>query len=518
VEDQLTLLRPDDHADRAPGSVAVATTTARPISYRAMVDRSRQLANVLRDHGLRPGDHVAFLMTNVPEYFEVVWAARRAGYVYTAINWHLTPAEVRYLLENSEAKALIVSGELAEAAEQAARDLPNLTLRLIVGPDRRPGWDLHAEAVASAATTPLGPEIEGQAMLYSSGTTGRPKGIIHQPVNLSRRFGDVRGDILWVNRYGLDHESVSLTVGPLYHAAPLVSAMAAHRRGGTVVLLPRFDAEETLKAIERHRVTHVQFVPTMFVRLLRLPDEVRRRYDLSSLRAVAHSAAPCPVEVKRRMIEWFGPIIHEYYSATEAAGHVSIGSQEWLEHPGSVGRPAPGSVAITDASGRELPAGQDGVLWFTHPVTRFSYQGDPEKSASMYNDQGWATMGDLGHLDRDGYLFLTGRADHTIISGGVNIYPRELEDLLIEHPAVDDVAVIAVPDDEFGEAVRAVVTLRGGRRGSPELEREIIAWTRERLAHYKCPRVVTFVDSLPRSGAGKMMKHRLIEQLAQSQA
>ncbi|HEX4290791.1 MAG TPA: acyl-CoA synthetase, partial [Trebonia sp.] len=207
-----------------------------------------------------------------------------------------------------------------------------------------------------------------------------------------------------------------------------------------------------------------------------------------------------------------------YYSATEAAGHVSISSEEWLAHPGSVGRVAAGSVAITDASGRELPAAQDGIIWFTHPVTRFSYQGDPEKSASMYNDKGWARMGDLGHLDRDGYLFLTGRADHTIISGGVNIYPRELEDLLIEHPAVDDVAVIAVHDDEFGEAVRAVVTLRGGRSGSPELEREIIAWTRERLAHYKCPRVVTFVDSLPRSGAGKMMKHRLIEHLAQAQA
>jgi len=511
--DQPALLRPDDHADRAPGSTAVVVpATGKRISYRVMVDRSKQLANVFRKHGLRPGDHVAILMANVPEYFEVVWAARRAGFFYTAINWHLTPGEVRYMLENSESKALIVSAGLADVAARAARGLPELTLRLLIGA-RRPGWEDYADAVGKAGTIPLGPELEGQAMLYSSGTTGRPKGIIHTAVDPNRRFGDVAGDILWVNRYGLDSRSVSLTVGPLYHAAPLVSAMATHRHGGTVVLLPKFDAEETLKAIEKYRVTHVQFVPTMFIRLLRLPEEVRRRYDVSSLRAVAHSAAPCPVEVKRQMIEWFGPVIYEYYSATEAAGHVSIGSAEWLEHPGSVGRVAPGSVAITDESGRELPPGEDGIIWFTRPASKFSYHGDPEKSASMFNDKGWARMGDIGHLDSDGYLYISGRSDHTIISGGVNIYPREIEDLLIGHPAVDDVAVIGVPDDEYGESVKAVVTLRDGHSPSPALERDIIDWTRERLAHYKCPKSVTFAGSLPRSAVGKMMKHRLIEHL-----
>jgi fatty-acyl-CoA synthase len=514
MTDQPLLLRPDDHASRAPDSTAVVVpATGQRISYRAMVDRSRQLANVLRSRGLQPGARVAIFMTNVPEYFEVVWAARRAGYFYTAISWHLTPGEVRYMLENSESQALVVSADLADVAEQAAAGLPQLRLRLLIGADR-PGWAGYAGTVAKAGTAPLGPELEGQAMLYSSGTTGRPKGIVHAEVDLNRRFGDVTGDILWVNRYGLDTGTVSLTVGPLYHAAPLVSAMATHRHGGTVVLLPKFDAEETLKAIETYRVTHVQFVPTMFIRLLRLPEAVRRRYDVGSLRAVAHSAAPCPVEIKRRMIEWFGPVIYEYYSATEAAGHVSIRSTEWLEHPGSVGRVSPGSVAITDESGRELPAGEDGIIWFTRPANRFSYHGDPEKSASMYNDRGWARMGDIGHLDADGFLFISGRSDHTIISGGVNIYPREVEDLLIEHPAIDDVAVIGVPDGEYGESVKAVVTLRDGRSGSPELERDLIGWTRERLAHYKCPRSVTFVDSLPRSVAGKMMKHRLIEQLA----
>src|SRR5579863_6667837 len=352
--------RPDDQADQAPDSPAVIVpASGQRISYRTMVDQSKRLANVLRARGLRPGDHVAILMTNVPEYFEVVWAARRAGYYYTAVNWHLTPGEVRYLLENSESKALLISADLADVADQAAADLPRLTLRLLVGAAAaRPGWDDYAAAVAAAGTTPLGPELEGQAMLYSSGTTGRPKGIVHTKIDLSRRFGDVAGDILWVNRYGLDPSTVTLNVGPLYHAAPLVSAMSTHRHGGTVVLPPKFDAEQALQAIERYRVTYAQFVPTMFIRLLRLPDAVRRRYDVSSLRAVAHSAAPCPVEVKRRMIEWFGPVISEYYSATEAAGHASIRSEEWLEHPGSVGRVAHGAVAITDDTGRELPPGE----------------------------------------------------------------------------------------------------------------------------------------------------------------
>jgi fatty-acyl-CoA synthase len=514
------MLRPDDHADLAPDAAAVIVpATGQRISYRTMVDQSRRLANLLRSHGLKPGDHVAILMTNVPEYFEVVWAARRAGYFYTAINWHLTPGEVRYMLENSESKALIVSADLAETAGHAAAGLPGLGLRLLVGahPDAAlPGWGDYAATVAAAGTIPLGPELEGQAMLYSSGTTGRPKGVVHAKIDINRQFGDVEGDILWVNRYGLGPDTVTLNVGPLYHAAPLVSAMSTHRNGGTVVLPAKFDAEQTLQAIETYRVTYAQFVPTMFIRLLRLPEEVRRQYDVSSLRAIAHTAAPCPVEVKRRMIEWWGPVISEYYSATEAAGHVSIRSEEWLEHPGSVGRVAPGSVAITDDAGQELPPGEDGVIWFTRPANKFSYHGDPDKSAAMYNDKGWAKMGDIGHLDSGGYLYITGRSDHTIISGGVNIYPREIEDLLIEHPAVDDVAVIGVPDDEYGESVKAVVTLRDGYTGGDGLERDIIDWTRARLAHYKCPKSVTFVGSLPRSVAGKMMKHRLIEQLKQA--
>ena len=395
MTDQPALLRPDDHADRAPDSAAVVVpTTGQRISYRTMVDQSKRLANVLREHGLRPGDHVAIFMTNVPEYFEVVWAARRAGFFYTAISWHLTPGEVRYMLENSQSKALIVSADLADVAEQAVGDRPEPGLRLLIGPGR-PGWDDYAATVAKAGTVPLGPELEGQAMLYSSGTTGRPKGIVHTTIDAGRRFGDVAGDILWVNRYGLDPSAVTLNVGPLYHAAPLVSAMATHRHGGTVVLLPKFDAEQTLRAIERYRVTYAQFVPTMFIRLLRLPEAVRRRYDVSSLRTVAHSAAPCPVEVKRQMIDWFGPVIYEYYSATEAAGHVSIGSRG-VAGASRLGRPGGARLGGDHRRVGAGTAGRRGRHHLVHPARPTSSRTittrrNPPRCSTTGAGRGWAT-------------------------------------------------------------------------------------------------------------------------------
>ena len=301
------------------------------------------------------------------------------------------------MLENSESKALIVSADLADVAEQAAaacRAHPAAARRRDTAWPHPPRLGRLRGDGRRGRDAPLGPELEGQAMLYSSGTTGRPKGIVHTKIDVARRFGDVAGDILWVNRYGLDPSTVTLNVGPLYHAAPLVSAMSTHRHGGTVVLPPKFDAEQTLQAIERYRVTYAQFVPTMFIRLLRLPEAVRRRYDVSSLRAVAHSAAPCPVEVKRRMIEWFGPVINEYYSATEAAGHVSIGAREWLEHPGSVGRVAPGSVAITDESGRELPPARTASSGSparptSSPTT--ATRRSPPRCTTTRAGRGWAT-------------------------------------------------------------------------------------------------------------------------------
>jgi len=508
------LLRPDDHARTRPDAPAVVVAgTDQVVTYAELVARSHRLAHLLHRRGLRPGDHVAILMDNRPEYLEVVWALRRSGLYYTAVNWHLTAAECGYILEDSRAVGVIAGAALLDLADEALRQQDGVPVRLAVGADR-PGWDSYERELEGMPEEPLAEEFEGEAMLYSSGTTGRPKGILRRTVDRNRTFGDVADDLVWVNRYGLGPSSVALCPAPLYHAAPLVSAMQMHRQGGAVVVLPRFDAELALRSIEEHRVTFAQFVPTMFVRLLKLPEEVRRRYDVSSLQVVVHAAAPCPVEVKRAMIEWWGPILHEYYSATEAAGVVAIGPDEWLAHPGSVGRPEPGSVAITDDDGRTCAPGEPGTVWFTDPAP-FAYHGDADKTAAMHNDRGWATMGDVGYLDETGYLFLTGRLAHTIIAGGVNIYPQEIEDVLVLHPWVADVAVIGVPDSEYGESVKAVVEVAEGAPADlAALAAELIAWCRDRLAHYKCPRTVDVVAELPRTPTGKMIKRALVDRFA----
>jgi long-chain acyl-CoA synthetase len=508
------LLRPDDHARLRPDAPAVVVAgTDQVVTYAQMAARSRQLAQLLYRRGLRTGDHVAILMDNRPEYLEVVWALRRSGLYYTAVNWHLTAAEAGYIIEDSGAIGVIAGAALLDLADEALRGLDEVTVRLAVGADR-PGWDAYERELEGMPDEPLADEFEGEAMLYSSGTTGRPKGILRRTVDQDRMFGDVADDLVWVNRYGLGPDSVALCPAPLYHAAPLVSAMQTHRHGGAVVVLPRFDPELTLRSIEEHRVTFAQFVPTMFVRLLKLPEDVRGRYDVSSLEVVVHAAAPCPVEIKRAMIDWWGPILHEYYSATEAAGMVAIGPDEWLEHPGSVGRPASGSVVIADDDGRVCAAGESGTVWFTEPAP-FAYHGDAGQTAAMHNDRGWATMGDVGYLDEAGYLFLTGRLAHTIISGGVNVYPQEIEDLLVLHPWVTDVAVIGVPDPEYGESVKAVVEVAEGAPADPAtLAAELIGWCRDRLAHYKCPRTVDVVAELPRTPTGKMIKRVLVERYA----
>jgi long-chain acyl-CoA synthetase len=499
-------LRPDVHAAARPGAPSVvAAGTGAVVTYAELVDRSRRLARWLHEQGLRVGDHLAILMDNCPEYLEVCWAARRGGLYYTPVNRHLTPSEIAYVVENSGARAVVASSRFTGTVDRAADGFAEPFVRLAVG-GPAPGWADYPAVLRATPAQPLASEVEGEAMFYSSGTTGRPKGVLH-PLS-GRAFGDVGDSLVWRNNDGFDESTVSLCPAPLYHAAPLVAAMRVHRYGGTVVVMERFGAEEALALIERYRVSYAQFVPTMFVRMLKLAPEVRARYDVSSLRVVVHAAAPCPVEVKRRMIEWWGPILHEYYSGTEAPGRIAIGPREWLEHPGSVGRPADGEIAILDAEGRPCAAGESGAVWFTRP-NRFAYHRDEQKTGTAYNDRGWATLGDIGYLDEQGYLYLTGRSAHLIISGGVNIYPQEIEDVLVLHEDVLDVAVIGVPDEEYGEQVKAVVQPAAGVTGSPELAAELIAWCRDRLAHYKCPRSVAFVDELPRSPTGKMLKHVL---------
>ena len=497
-------------AERTPGATAIIMgSSSAEVSYAELDDHSTRLVRALRSRGIGPGDSIAILMENNRQFLEVGWAAQRSGLYYTAVNSHLRAAEVQYVLDDCGAAALVASQSLAGVV--AGLDLSRIPVR-ISGAGELPGFERYDQVLAGTRPGPLDDEREGREMLYSSGTTGRPKGVRKSLPGLP--FGDPSSDpVRLAHAIGLmagsDAGSVFLSPAPLYHSAPLVYCMSMQRLGATVVVMERFDPRECLQLIERHRVTHAQFVPTMFVRMLQLPAAERAGYDLSSLRRVMHSAAPCPVTVKRQMIDWWGPIIHEYYSGTEDIGHTLITADEWLAHPGSAGRPVD-ECHIVGPDGAELPPGQAGLVYFAG-TRSFEYHNDPAKTASVTDEHGWRTLGDIGYLDEDGYLYLTDRQAHMIISGGVNVYPQEAESVLAGHPAVADVAVIGVPDPEMGEAVKAVVQPVDAAVAGPELAAELLAHCRAELATYKCPRTVDFVDELPRDPNGKLYKRLLRE-------
>ncbi|MFS8197733.1 acyl-CoA synthetase [Streptomyces sp. CWNU-52B] len=490
-----------------PARTAVVTADGgRTLTYGQLEDRSLRLADHLRSAGLRVGDHLALLADNDPRVLEVYWAALRSGLYLTVVNHHLTADEAAYIVRDCGARALIVSAPLAGLGRSVRESVPEAALHL--------DFDDGSYERALAAASPRPPEHQprGVDMLYSSGTTGLPKGIAPTLPD-----GDVREEmsmyqLLFQPMYGFDEDSVYLCPAPLYHAAPLRFCFVVTATGGTVVLMDSFDPRGALAAIERHRVTHSQWVPTMFVRMLKLPDEVRAAYDVSSLKVAIHAAAPCPVEVKRRMMDWWGPILYEYYSATEANGITFIGPEEWLRKPGSVGRGGfLGELRICDDEGKVLPVGETGTVYFERDELPFRYHHDEDRTRQAQHPEHphWTTTGDIGHVDEDGYLFLTDRRAFTIISGGVNIYPQEIEDCLTLHPQVADVAVVGVPDAEMGEAVKAVVQPAPGAVPGPGLERELLAFVRARIAHYKAPRSVDFTDSLPRTPTGKLAKSRL---------
>jgi long-chain acyl-CoA synthetase len=477
------------------------------LTYGQLEERSRRLAHHLRDAGLQRGDVVAVLSDNDLRVFEIYWAAQRTGLYITVINHHLAPEEVRYILDDCEARTMFVSaskGQLARAALEGAHDVP---MRMVFGGEVA-GFAEYEQVISHASHAPLDDQPRGADMLYSSGTTGRPKGI--KPP-LPDRQVDAPGDTLvslFGPRYGFDEDTIYLSPAPLYHSAPLRFCATVQALGGKVVVMERFDAEGALAAIEAHRATHSQWVPTMFVRMLKLPREVRERYDVSSMHVAVHAAAPCPVPVKQQMMEWWGPVLHEYYSSTEVNGVTLIGPEEWQRKPGSVGQAGVGTIHVCDDGGRELPPGSVGTVYFERDELPFRYHNDPEKTrAAQHPDHPtWTAVGDLGYVDEDGYLFLTDRKAFMIISGGVNIYPQEVEDVLTLHPAIRDVAVIGIPDDEMGEQVKAVVEPADDASPGPELEDELIAHVRERIAHYKAPRSVDFVDHLPRTATGKLVK------------
>jgi len=489
--------RPDHPALIMAGSGEVTT-------YRQLDERSNQVAHLLEAQGLAAGDGVAILLENNARYLEAAWATQRAGLLCTPVNRHLNADEVRFIVEDSGAKALVTSTALLSVASEIRA--PSLAVRLLVD-GAAAGFLAWDSAVTEQPSIPVDDERAGSLMLYSSGTTGRPRGIV--PTQPGGSLEDPNPfTLLLTGLFGFDASTIYLCPAPMYHAAPLGWSMGVQRIGGTVVLMERFDAQAALAAIERHGITHAQFVPTMLIRMLRLPAEVRDRYDLSSLRFVVHAAAPCPADVKEELIDWLGPIVHEYYSASEGHGFTAIDSKDWLAHRGSVGRPLLGAVHVLREDGSEADTGESGTLWFEGGA-HFRYHHDDEKTASATDALGRATVGDIGYVDEDGFVYLTDRQANLIIAGGVNIYPQEAEDILAAHPDVLDAAVIGVPDPELGEQVKAVVQLVDPTAASEATAEALIAHCRERLALYKCPRTVDFVTELPRLPNGKLLKRTL---------
>jgi long-chain acyl-CoA synthetase len=501
-------MHPAVHALETPHKRAVImASTDETLTYLELEERSNQGAQLFRALGLRPGDAIAIFMENNIRFLEICWAAQRAGLYYTCISSRLTAGEVEYIVRDCGAKLLIVSIGLAAVAQELVALLPDVRLFMVGG--NRAHFASYEEEAAAMPVTRIADETAGMDMLYSSGTTGRPKGV---RVPLSGLPIDAPSPLMLIvsGLFGMSADTFYLSPAPLYHAAPLRYCMAVHRVGGTVVVMEHFDAEQALRLIEKHRANASQWVPTMFVRMLKLPQEVRDRYDVSSMKVAIHAAAPCPIEVKRKMIEWWGPVLHEYYAGTEGNGFCYVNSADWLAHPGTVGKSLLGEIHICDEQGNEVPVGEEGVIYFGGGA-EFRYHNDEKKTRESRHPAhpDWSTLGDVGKLDAEGYLYLTDRKAFMIISGGVNIYPQEAENVLIAHPHVADVAVIGVPNEDFGEEVKAVVQPADWAEAGPALAEDLIAYCRERLSPIKCPRSIDFERDLPRHATGKLYK-RLI--------
>ncbi len=486
----------------------VMSNSGTTVSYREYDNRTNQLAHLLRDLGLQRLDHYSIFMENNDRYLECCGAGERAGLYYTCINSYLKDEELAYILNNSESRILITSADKLEVAREALVHCPNIEKCLVVGADGDGEQVVNYEQALSAyPTEPIADEYLGTPMLYSSGTTGRPKGIL-RPLEVVSPGEAMPLYHFLSNIWQYREDMVYLSPAPLYHSAPQAAVGLTIRAGGTAIIMERFDPERYLELVSQYQVTHSQLVPTMFSRMLKLPEEIRAAADLSSLEIAIHAAAPCPVKVKEAMLEWWGPIIHEYYGATEGLGFAALNSEEWLAHKGSVGKIVLGELHILDEDGNPSPPGEPGEIWFKS-ASEFSYFNNDEKTREATSDDGaLSTVGDVGYVE-DGYLYLTDRSTFMIISGGVNIYPQETEDTLITHPKIMDAAVFGVPNEDLGEEVKAVVQVMDGIAADDALVEELMTYCAEYLSRQKCPRSIDFEDELPRLPTGKLYKRLL---------
>ena len=499
-------MHPSVHAQTDPDKPAIImAASGETVTYAELDRRSNQVAQLLRARGIGIGDTVALCMENHPWFFCLTWGFQRAGVHYVCISSRLTAPELAYILEDSGARLLFGTAYLAPLLDEMTALAPTVPQLRFDGPG-------EAEAaLAAMPDTPIADERAGVDMLYSSGTTGRPKGVkLPLPEDPAIAQTNVLVQLSTM-AYGITGEARYLSPAPLYHAAPLRWSMTVHKIGGTVVVMEKFEPEAALAAIERYRITDSQFVPTHFVRMLKLPEDARARYDISTLKCAIHAAAPCPIPIKRAMIDWWGPVLFEYYAGTEGNGSTFIASPDWLAHPGSVGKALSGILHVCDENGEELPRGAEGQIFFepTEHMAPFEYHNDPAKTADSRNQHGWSSLGDVGYQDADGYLYLTDRKSFMIISGGVNIYPQEIENLLVTHPKVADAAVIGAPDADMGERVVAVVQPLDMADAGPAFAEELAAYLAPQLSRVKMPRQIDFRAELPRELTGKLYKRHL---------
>ena len=502
-------MHPYIHAKNTPNKAAfIMASSGKITTYKELDERSNQIAHLFRARDLKVGDGISIFMENNPRFLEICWAAQRSGLYFTPISSRLTAGEVEYIHRDCNSKLIISSNYLAKTAKDLVKMTINTPNHLMVDGTEE-GWESFEIAIEKFPKTPINDEEMGQDMLYSSGTTGKPKGIRIPLKNIPIEQSEGLMGIV-TTLYKTNSDTIYLSPAPLYHAAPLRFTMGVNYLGGTNIIMENFDAELSLSFIEKYKVTMSQWVPTMFVRMFKLPEEIRKKYDLTSHKCAIHAAAPCPIDIKRMMIGWWGNIIHEFYAGSEANGFVACNSKEWLAHEGTVGKPIVGIPHICDEEGNELPVGSEGTIWFESDVN-FTYHNDEKKTLESKHPKqsSWSTLGDIGKLDKDNFLYLTDRKAFMIISGGINIYPQESEDLIITHPKVYDCAVIGIPNEEFGEEVKAVVQPINWEDIGEDFELEIINFCKKNLSSIKCPKTVDFEKELPRHPTGKLYKRLL---------